>query len=125
MGVIHKFKGQHGGFAWDGVAITKYPNEGARDVIKMQIIGLEDGAKNFEMRYFEVGPGGYTSFDNHIHDHGVLVLRGRGMVRLGKEKYDIGFGDVIYIAPNEDHQFENNCDEPLGFICVIPPKKKG
>jgi quercetin dioxygenase-like cupin family protein len=46
-------------------------------------------------------------------------------VRLGKEKYDIGFGDVIYIAPNEDHQFENNCDEPLGFICVIPPKKKG
>ena len=119
VGIIHKFEGQ---FDWDGVSAKQYPNDRARDVIKKILIGAEDGAHNFEIRYFEVAPGGHTSFDKHAHDHGVMVLRGKGQVLLGKEKYAVGFGDTIYIGPFEEHQFENGDDQPFGFICVSPAR---
>jgi oxalate decarboxylase/phosphoglucose isomerase-like protein (cupin superfamily) len=32
-------------------------------------------------------------------------------------------GDIVYIPQNEQHQFENIGDEPLGFLCVIPSKE--
>lgn len=122
MGVIHKFRGQSGNFKWEGVDIKKYPNQRCKNVTKQVIIGPEDGAKKYAIRYFEVAPGGYTSLDNHKHDHGIFILRGKGRVLLGKEKYKIGFGDAIYISSNETHQFENTGDQPLAFLCVIPPK---
>jgi mannose-6-phosphate isomerase-like protein (cupin superfamily) len=51
-----------------------------------------------------------------------MILRGQGKVRLGDEEHTIGFGDVVYISPFDKHQFKNSGEEPLGFICVIPPK---
>ena len=122
MGTIHKFKGKFGELDWQDIATKKYSNDRAKDVIKKVLIGAEDGARHFEIRYFEIAPGGHSSFDQHAHDHGVVVLRGKGRVLLGKQKHDIGFGDAIYIAPLEEHQFENTGNEPLGFICVSPPK---
>ena len=124
MGVIHKFNGKDGDFSWDGVPVDTYPGDRGKQVTRQVMIGPGDGAKNFAVRYFEVDPGGHTSLDNHEHDHGVIVVRGRGKVLLGDKKYDIDYGDAIYISPNETHRFENDSDRPLGFSCVIPPKKE-
>ena len=30
--------------------------------------------------------------------------------------------DVIYVAPDELHQFRNVGDEPLVFLCLVPNK---
>jgi quercetin dioxygenase-like cupin family protein len=119
MGVIHRYKGA---FDWEGGELGRYPPEREMKGVSVRwLIGPVEQAPNFALRYFEVEPGGWTSLDQHAHDHGVMVLRGRGRVRLGEEAFDIGFGDVVYIPPNEVHQLK--CvggDEPLGFLCVIP-----
>ena len=120
MGVIHRYKGQ---FDWEGVSLGHYPPErGMKGVSVRRLIGPAEKAPNFALRYFEVEPGGWTSLDQHAHDHGVLVMRGRGRVLLGEEEFDIGFGDVVYVPPDEVHQFRNVGDETLGFFCIIPPK---
>lgn len=124
MSVIHKFRGDDDTFDWDGVSKESYPNDRARQVSKRDLIDAGDGSKNFGIRYFEIAPGGHTSLDEHAHDHGIVVVRGRGTVLLGDKKHDIGFGDAIYISPYEKHQFQNDFDEPLGILCVIPPKEK-
>ena len=36
--------------------------------------------------------------------------------------FTIGPGDVVYIPCYVPHQFENLTDEPMTFICIIPPK---
>lgn len=123
MSVIHKFSGKKGTFEWEGVKTHEYPNERAKDVFKRVMIGTGDGASNFEIRYFEVAPGGYTSLDKHAHDHGVVIVRGRGRLLLGEKKNEVDYGDTIYISPRDTHQFENPFDEPLGFICVIPARR--
>jgi quercetin dioxygenase-like cupin family protein len=126
MGVIHRYKGQ---FEWEGVSLSHYPPEKEMKGVSVRwLIGPAEKAPNFALRYFEIEPGGWTSLDQHAHDHGVVILRGRGQVLLGEEEADwsnpveVAFGDVVYISPHEVHQFKNTGDEPMGFLCVIPPR---
>ena len=122
MGVIHRYKGQ---FDWEGVSLGRYPPEREMKGVSVRwLIGPAEKAPNFALRYFEIEPGGWTSLDQHAHDHGVMILRGRGQVRLGEEEFEVTFGDVVYIPPYEVHQFKNIGDEPLGFLCIIPPKEE-
>ena len=123
MGVIHRFTGDRQQFAWQDIATDTYPGETGKLVTRQELISSRDGAQKFAVRYFEVAPNGHSALDNHEHDHGVIVLRGRGILLLNDEKHEITFGDIIYIAPFETHQFENHSDEPFGFVCVIPPKR--
>ena len=121
MGVIHRYKGQ---FDWQGISLSHYPPEKEMKGVSVRwLIGPAEKAPNFDLRYFEIEPGGRTSLDRHAHDHGVVVLRGCGQVLLGQEEHEIAFGDVVYIPPDEAHQFKNSGEEPLGFLCVIPPKE--
>jgi quercetin dioxygenase-like cupin family protein len=117
MGIIHRRHGE--AFRWEGVAVEGYTPASANAVTKQVLIGAADGAANFALRYFEVAPGGSSALDRHAHDHGVLILRGRGTVRLGDEQHAIAIGDVVYVAPDETHRFENPGPEPLGFLCVV------
>ncbi len=74
---------------------------------------------SFEVRYFEVGPGGYSSLERHRHPHAVVILSGRGAVRLGDRREPLGPLDLVYVAPGEVHRFEADAYEPLGFLCVV------
>ncbi len=120
MGTIHKFKGEKGKFSWDNVSIEPHdPSSNDKGVTKRVLISQKEGAPYFAIRYFEIEPGGWSSSHRHPHDHGVIILKGKGEVLLGDEKTEIGFGDAIYIPPNEMHRFKNIGEEILGFICVI------
>ncbi len=123
MAIIHRYKGQ---FDWEGVSLGRYPSGKDMNGVSVRwLIGPAEQAPNFALRYFEIEPGGWTSLDQHPHDHGVVILRGCGRVLLGKEEHKVSSGDVIYIPGNEVHQITNAEKEPLGFLCIIPPKESG
>lgn len=124
MSVVHRYIGKHGAFEWDGVPVEAYTKGGAVGGSVRVVVGPKDGARNFAIRYFEIEPGGQSSFDRHPHDHGIYILKGKARVLIGWETHEVGPGDVVYIAPDEQHQFESIGDEPLGFLCVVPPKKE-
>jgi quercetin dioxygenase-like cupin family protein len=121
MGVIHHYKGH---FDWEGVSLERYPSDEIQGASVRWLIGPAEKAPNFALRYFEIECGGQSSLDQHAHDHGVVILRGRGQVLLGEEQFKVTCGDVVYIPPFEVHQFKSTGDEPLGFLCIIPPREK-
>lgn len=84
------------------------------------LVGRPDGAPNFSMRQFEVEVDGHTPRHSHPYEHEIFVLDGQGTVLEGDELHDISSGDVLYIAPDEIHQFTNMGDVPLKFLCLIP-----
>jgi quercetin dioxygenase-like cupin family protein len=84
------------------------------------LIGKSDEAPNFAMREFEVEPGGYTPKHHHPYEHEVFVLDGEGVVIEGKVEHPLRSGDVVYVQPNEVHQFRNSGDRPLKFLCLVP-----
>lgn len=93
---------------------------GAKDAKIRVLIGPEDGAGNFHMRHFELGVGGCTPRHQHAHEHEVLVLKGSGTIHSEVGDRPFNPMDVIYIPPNERHQFCNTGKEPCEFICLIP-----
>lgn len=102
------------------VPTTEYRSESAPGVIRQVLVGREVGAKDFIVRYFTVPAGGHTAYDQHPHQHGVVVIQGEGRVLLGDAWHPIAAGDAVFTDTNEIHQFEAGPDGPLGFICVIP-----
>ncbi len=109
-------------YRWQGVPADAYKPAAAHwaGVSRMQLVGGGGEGTAFHVRYFELAPGGFTSLEEHVHEHAVVVLRGRGQVRLGGVVHDLGFGDTVYVAPREVHQFRNSSTmEPFGFLCVV------
>lgn len=123
MGCVHRFKGSGGTFEWEGVVEQAYDSPDVQGATVQWLIGAREKAPHFALRYFQVEPGGHTSLDSHVHDHGVLILKGRGSVLLGDNEIHVSFGDVVYVSPYELHQFRCAGDEPLGFLCVVPARR--
>ena len=122
MGVVHRQVGEPFAMDWEGVVEKTYE---APDVVGVEgkvLIGPNEGDPNYYVRYFRVEPGGQTSLDQHEHDHGVYILHGKAEVLLGETVENVSANDVVYVPGNEVHQFKCMGEEPLGFLCVIPPK---
>lgn len=112
-------------YTWQGVPVTDYKQAGDswQGVARTALLGQSGEATAFHLRYFEIAPGGFTSLEKHAHEHAVVVLRGCGQVQLGNTVHDVGFGDTVYVAPHEAHQFRNVSAEPFGFLCIVDAQR--
>ena len=104
---------------WAGVPALPYRADGApsRGVTR-RLLAAPPGAA-FELRYFELAPGGHTTRERHAHEHVVVCWRGRGVAWVAGETHAVGPGDVVYVAAGEPHQFRNPYGEPFGFLCIV------
>ena len=112
-----------GSFDWRQVPIEAYKEsgDGWRGITRRELVGKRGESPSFHVRYFEIAPGGHSTLEKHRHEHVVIPLRGRGQARFGCYLYEVGFGDVVYVAPDDPHQFVNpeEADEPFGFLCIV------
>lgn len=115
-------------FRWDGVpervykfqdAATSERGLGWKDVVRNTLFGKDGEPAAFEVRYFEIAPGGYSTLEKHHHVHAVTVLRGTGDVVVGTQVHRVRPFDFVYIPSLVLHQFVNAGDEPFGFLCVV------
>ena len=99
--------------------------EGASGCKVRWLLGEKDGAPNFAMRQFEVEPGGHTPRHFHPYEHEVFVIEGEGEVYEGDTAHALKAGDVLFVEPDEVHQFRNTGSTPLKFLCLIPNSAAG
>jgi len=107
------------------VPASEVTMEGAAGCRVRWLIGQEDQAPHFAMREFEVAPGGHTPKHFHDYEHEIYVLSGRGVVIDGDTERPLKQGDVVFVAPNDIHQFRNTGREPMRFLCLIPNSATG
>ncbi len=110
-------------FHYDTVK-AKDAGDGASKVTIRWLITKEVGAENFAMRLFEMEPNGYSPLHTHSWEHEVFILEGEGQVFDGEKTKKIKAGDVVFVSPNERHQFRNNGEKTLKFLCLVPYTKK-
>ena len=99
--------------------------EGAQGCSVRWLVSQKQGAPNFAMRQFEVAPGGHTPKHSHDYEHEVFVLEGAGLVVDGETERPLRAGDVIFVEPNDVHQFRNTGDKPMKFLCMVPNSATG
>jgi quercetin dioxygenase-like cupin family protein len=93
---------------------------GAQSCRVRWLIGSAEGAPTFAMRQFEVLPGGHTPRHSHPYEHEVFVLEGQGVVYEGDQPHPLRAGDVVYVKPDQVHQFRNTGNGSLKFLCLVP-----
>ncbi len=103
---------------------AKDAGEGSLKLSVRWLITKDMGAENFAMRLFEMKLGGYSPFHSHSWEHEVFILEGEGVVVGVGEERKFGAGDVIFIPSNEKHQFKNNSEKTVKFLCLVPHARK-
>jgi S-methyl-1-thioxylulose 5-phosphate methylthiotransferase len=113
-------------FQWAGIEAHAYKfalgdmrGMGWRGVSRFTIGGPPAVPAQFELRYFELAPGGYSSIEKHQHIHLIIVLRGRGKALIGAEVVDLAPYDLAYVPPATPHRWINDSEEPFGFLCPV------
>jgi mannose-6-phosphate isomerase-like protein (cupin superfamily) len=116
-------------YRWKGVGDDGYggslvpsADEAYKKVERFLLFGPGDDV-GFHLRYFEVGPGGYSRLEKHEHAHCVVCLRGKGRLIMGTELYDLNFMDAVYIGSKVSHQLVNTGNEPFGFFCAVDAER--
>lgn len=125
---VHRFQpgdGPAGPHGWRGVAVQEYKPAADHHCGVLRSVLVGDGGERtrFQVRYFEIAAGGNSTLEHHQHEHVVIVLRGRGEVRLGDAWHPVAFGDVVYVAPDEVHQLRNPAEEAFGFLCLVDAER--
>jgi ribulose-bisphosphate carboxylase large chain len=120
-----RFYKHKGNFVWQGIRTERYKDKSNHwaNVIRRVLIGNQNESAKFHLRYFEILPGGFTSFEKHKHEHVVVGIKGKGKILCGKKKYEMNFLDTLYIAPDAPHQLSNPFHEPFGFFCIVNAKR--
>lgn len=109
-------------YQWEGRDPTAYkPSHELpfRNVSRVELIGRTGEETAFDLRYFQIEPGGFTSLEKHEHTHTVICVRGAGTLRNGDKEFDLKQLDVAYVPPLAVHQLRNDSDEPFGFFCIV------
>lgn len=118
---IRKFSETTDGFRWEAVPLKIYKEDGTHfKGITRQTLFAGQGEQPCELRYFEIEPDGYSTFEKHVHTHAVLILRGSGRALVGDVVRDVKTFDLVYIPSLTWHQFRADCGESLGFLCQVP-----
>jgi len=96
------------------------PTAGMQATVRW-LIAEKEGAPNFAMRVIEIKRRGEKiPLHRHDYEHEIFFIEGRGNVLSPNGPRPVAYGNFVYVAPNEEHGFENTGEKPLRFICVIP-----
>lgn len=118
--LVRKFSSAGDGFRWENVPLKTYKEDGSHfRSITRQTLFSDDADQPCELRYFEIAPGGHSTFERHVHTHAVLILRGRGRVLVGDSVRDIEAFDLVHVPRLTWHQFRADDEYPLGFLCLV------
>ena len=112
-------------FRWEGVKPRPYKEPthpgGFEGITRYKL--TEGLPAAFELRYFELDPGGYSSLEKHRHVHFVIALRGKGTALVGDRVLELDPFDALYVPPLTPHRFANAGEEPFGFLCPVDAER--
>ena len=108
-------------FRWEGISPRPYKDDpgSARGMAWQGISRSTLVRTSFEVRYFEIAPGGFSSLEKHAHVHVVFAARGHGQALVGDQVVALAPLDLVETPPWAPHRWVNDGDEPFGFICTV------
>lgn len=109
-------------FRWEGRAPQEYKSDNQftfKGVSRIELIGKSGEKTKFDLRYFELEPGGFSSFEKHVHEHVIIAAQGKGVLIKGNERFELEPNTIAYVGPLEPHQLRNESENIFGFYCIV------
>ncbi len=109
------------GYVRDADDVELEPVPRTRGAHKAVLVGPDDGAPNFATRRFVLEPGGRIPAHRHPDiEHEQYVLQGTMTLGLDDETVEAEAGEAVFIPAGTVHWYDNETDEPVEFLCVVP-----
>ncbi|MCD4812280.1 cupin domain-containing protein [bacterium] len=110
------------GFTWQGRETEDYKTDSTTsfaNIVRQELIGKNGEQTKFDLRYFQIEPGGYSSLEKHMHEHVIVAVQGEGVLQLPGQTLVLGPFDVAYVPPFAVHQLRNESKSAFGFFCIV------
>ena len=88
------------------------------DVSVQPLVGGDDGVAIAVVRF---SPGARTYLHSHASTQVLHCIDGRGVLATEKERFDVGPGDVVHVAPGELHWHGAARDSDFAHVSIRPP----
>lgn len=87
------------------------------DALQLKLLLPDDPAFDMAMNIFEYAPGGtLPQVEIHVMEHGLMMLDGGGVYRLGADWHPVQAGDVIWMAPYCEQWFVAMGKRPARYL---------
>lgn len=87
------------------------------EAIDMRVLLPADGAFDFAVNTMTFAPGASLPLvESHVMEHGLLILEGGGIYRLGDCWYPVAAGDFIWMAPYCPQWFGAIGKQPARYV---------
>ena len=78
---------------------------------------------DYVMRCFTFAPhAGIEKVHTHPWPHWMICLNGCGKAEIGGETAPMEAGMWMHVPGGLEHRFYNDSEEPLRFLCIVPPE---
>ena len=88
-----------------------------------QVLISGDEAPNFALRRFIMEPGGGLPVHTNTVEHEQYILKGKAMVGIGEDVFEVAAGDAVYIPDGVPHWYQADDGEGFEFLCIVPNKE--
>ncbi len=79
------------------------------------------GARNFQLIYGEIEPGGVAQTHSHEMEQGGFILEGKALIEIEGERFEAERDFAFFIPSNAKHQITNIGATTLKLILVFAP----
>lgn len=87
------------------------------EALQLKLLLPDVPAMDMAVNIFEYAPGGtLPQVEIHVMEHGLMMLEGAGIYRLGEEWFPVQAGDVIWMAPYCEQWFVAMGKRPARYI---------
>lgn len=104
---------------FDNVEAVAAPMAGAEGAFIQWLVAEDHGAEGFYMRRIIVEKGCVVPDHAHPEEHQIFVLTGKGKAVCEGAEAEMAPGRFLHVPGGKTHQFVNQGDEALTFICCI------
>ncbi len=79
-------------------------------------------SRKLAVTWVEGEPGSEQPVHGHPEQEQVYVIvRGRGLMRVGDEEAEVRAGTLVYVPPGSGHAVRNTGEEPLVYVSATAP----
>lgn len=99
--------------------VPRYDRDGTKS--HLLVAANTGNVKNMYFTQVEMKIGGIQKPHSHLPEQIYFILKGEGLMSVGKEKEMVINGDCIFIPSGEEHGLENVGKTPLSYISASSP----
>lgn len=103
--------------------LEQSPRNHRGDQVSFLLLGKgQFGSQNVAITWVEGAPGSEQPAHSHRANEQVFVIvRGRGLMKVGDEAQEVGPGTAVFIPPNTSHSIRSIGGEPLVYVSATAP----